>query len=110
KDEIPVSTLHVCDRVHSVLSKLCVSQRKIFARNLNLAARLIDPESTPQRLCVTEHERRRKLRIERGELVIRGQLDRREMQTGCAAKFRLLAFEARVGGLIGVVCRGALTS
>ena len=88
KHEIPVRALHVRDRVDGSLAKLRVSQREILTRDLDLPATVVDLQSAPEWLRVAKRQRRRILRVQRRELIVCVQLDRREIETIRATEHR----------------------
>src|SRR6185295_1623686 len=100
--EIPVRALHVCDGVDGALAKLRVSQRKVLPCDLDLAATVVDLQPAPEWLRVADRQRRRILRTQRGELVIRRQPDRREVETIVATEDWRLSFETRSGCVIAL--------
>jgi hypothetical protein len=70
KNQIPVSLLDLRDGFNRALAKLRVGQTQIFLGDFDVAALVVETQTAPQRLRITQIKRARKLRIEQSVLVI----------------------------------------
>ena len=70
KSIVPVRALNVCDRVVRTLENLYFILREVLPGDLDLPAAIVNIQSAPERLRLTERQSRRILRIQRDELIV----------------------------------------